>query len=415
MPLFDSLFSKPAPTSSVPSIGAVGASVGAAVGAASRRVKLPNFGRNLFPGLQAHQLYIIIGAASLSSLLLLRSVAGPAGSGTLKPIPSPRETLPPEVLRASPYPPDALEGARDVQTPYGSIRIYEWGPKQGKRVLLIHGMSTPSVSLSDLAHKLVKKGCRIMVFDLFGRGYSSAPDPRVYRYDSALYTAQISMALQSSSIAWSSFTLVGYSLGGAIAADFASYFPNLVRGLVLVAPGGLIRTKHIGWWSRFMYSPGSILPEFFVQRLVSRRLHNSPDLASTIEPEAHTIETGVRFNGVSLSESHGSVAEVIDWQLQHHRGFIPAFISSIRYAPIHEQHERWNVIKENIEKKHGHLKEVWFVLGEMDPVVVAEELMEDARSVLGEENARFRVVKGVGHEIATERADEIVRVVNRVL
>ncbi|KAF1846861.1 alpha/beta-hydrolase [Cucurbitaria berberidis CBS 394.84] len=413
MPLFDSLFSKsPPPTSS---IGAVGASVGAAVGAATQRVKLPGFGRHLLRGMQAHQFYIIVGAASISSLLLLRSVAGSSHSRTLKPIPSPREVLPPEVLRASPYPPDALDGARDVETPYGSIRVYEWGPKDGKRVLLIHGMSTPSVALSDLAHKLVKKGCRVMVFDLFGRGYSSAPDPRVYRYDSALYIAQISMALQSSPIGWSSFAIVGYSLGGAIAADFASYFPNLVRGLVLVAPGGLIRTNHIGWLSKFIYSPGGILPEFFVNRLVSSKLHKNPELASTIEPDAQAVETGVRFNGVSLSESHGSVAEVLDWQLQYHKGFIPAFISTMRYAPLHNQHDRWGVIRENIERKQGRLKEVWFVLGEMDPVVVAEELMEDAKNVLGEELARFRLVKGVGHEVATERADEIVRVVSRVL
>ncbi|CAO2649207.1 Nn.00g065920.m01.CDS01 [Neocucurbitaria sp. VM-36] len=417
MPLFDSLFSKspPPPTSSVPSIGAVGASVGAAVGAATQRFKLPNLGKNLFRDLQAHQLYIIIGAASLSSLLLLRSVAGSSQSGIFKPIPSPRETLPPEVLRASPYPPNALEGARDVETPYGNIRVYEWGPKDGKRVLLIHGMSIPSVALSDLAHKLVKKGHRVMVYDLFGRGYSSAPDPRVYRYDSALYIAQISMSLQSSPIHWSSFTIVGYSLGGAIAADFTSYFPNLVRGLVLVAPGGLLRTNHIGWRTRFMYSQRTILPEFFVRGLVSRRLHSSPELASTIEPDAQGAETGVRFNGVSLSESHGSVTEVLDWQLQHHQGFIPAFISSMRYAPIHEQHHRWGIIRENIERKQGRLKEVWFVLGEMDPVVVPEELMEDAKNVLGEEHARFRLVKGAGHEVATERADEIVRVVGRVL
>ncbi|KAJ4366762.1 hypothetical protein N0V83_007287 [Neocucurbitaria cava] len=417
MPLFDSLFSKspPPPTSSVPSVGAVGASVGAAVGAVTQRVKLPNLGKNLFRDVQAHQLYIIIGAASLSSLILLRSVAGSTSPRVPKPIPSPREVLPPEVLRASPYPPNALEGARDIDTPYGSIRVYEWGPKEGKRVLLIHGMSTPSVALSDLAHKLVKKGCRVMVFDLFGRGYSSAPDPRVYRYDSALYISQISMALQSSSISWSPFVVVGYSLGGAIAADFASYFPNLVRGLVLVAPGGLIRTNRIGWRSKFLYSPGSILPEFFVHGLVSRRLHYKPDLASTIEPDAQIVEPGVRFNGVNLSESHGSVTEVLDWQLQHHKGFVPAFISSIRYAPIHEQHHRWGVIKDNIDKKQGRLREVWFVLGELDSVVVADEIMEDAKNVLGDENARFRLVKGVGHEVATERADEIVRVVTRVL
>lgn len=191
MPLFDSFFAKeapPPPSSSVPLVGSAVASVGTAIGAASKRVKLqvpnlgaiklPNFARNLFRDLQAPHWYLVVGAASISSLLLLRSVVTSSsyGSGTFKPIPSPRETLPPEVLRASPYPPDALEGARDVQTPYGSIRVYELGPKDGKRVLLIHGISTPSVALSDLAHKLVRKGCRVM---LFGRSSPCLSDARL--------------------------------------------------------------------------------------------------------------------------------------------------------------------------------------------------------------------------------------------
>lgn len=136
------------------------------MGAATERVKLPDFGRKLFHGLHTPHLYLIIGAASLSGLFVVQSLARSSGLGDLKPIPSPRQTLPPEVLRASPYPPNALEGARDMQTPYGSIRIYEWGPKDGKRVLLIHGMSTPSVALGDLAHKLVKRGCRVMLFGM---------------------------------------------------------------------------------------------------------------------------------------------------------------------------------------------------------------------------------------------------------
>lgn len=251
----------------------------------------------------------------------------------------------------------------------------------------------------------------LILIDLFGRGYSAAPDPNVYRYNSALYISQVSLCLQSSSIAWSSFAIVGYSLGGAIAADFASYFPNLVRGLVLVAPAGLIRSN-TSWRSRFIYS----LPEFLVQSFVSRRLRNDPDLASTINPDAaRANSTGVRFNGVSLSESHdSSSAEVVDWQLRHHKGFLPAFISSMRFAPIHDQQDRWAVLRDNMERKHG-LKEVWFVLGEMDPVIDAEDFMEDAKNVLGEEHAKFRLVKGVGHEVATERAEDIVRVLGRVL
>lgn len=61
---------------------------------------------------------------------------------------------------------DVLPGARDVSTPYGSIRVYEWGPEDGHKVLLVHGISTPSVSLGGLAHSLVDRGCRVMLYDL---------------------------------------------------------------------------------------------------------------------------------------------------------------------------------------------------------------------------------------------------------
>lgn len=67
-------------------------------------------------------------------------------------------------VEALPYPPDALPGGRDVATPYGTIRVYEWGPETGERVLFLHGISTPTVSLGDLGHELVGRGYRVMLF-----------------------------------------------------------------------------------------------------------------------------------------------------------------------------------------------------------------------------------------------------------
>jgi len=67
------------------------------------------------------------------------------------------------------YPPDALPGARDVTTPYGSIRVYEWGPEAGRKVLLVHGISTPCVALMDVADLLVERGCRVILFGTYVR------------------------------------------------------------------------------------------------------------------------------------------------------------------------------------------------------------------------------------------------------
>jgi hypothetical protein len=84
--------------------------------------------------------------------------------------PSPLKTLVPslslEEIKELPLPLDVFPGARDVATPYGSLRVYEWGPKDGTKVLLVHGITTPSLSLGGLAYALVDKGCRVMLFDL---------------------------------------------------------------------------------------------------------------------------------------------------------------------------------------------------------------------------------------------------------
>ena len=81
-------------------------------------------------------------------------------------IESPRNALPPTASEFAdlPYPPDVLPGARDVDSPYGSLRVYEWGPEEGRKVLFIHGISTPCIALGALAHGLVERGCRVMLF-----------------------------------------------------------------------------------------------------------------------------------------------------------------------------------------------------------------------------------------------------------
>lgn len=85
-------------------------------------------------------------------------------------IPSPRETLLPKLspqqAAALPYPPDLLPGARDVATPYGVMRVYEWGPKDGEKFLFIHGDTTPAPMLGLVAGDLVKRGCRVMIFGM---------------------------------------------------------------------------------------------------------------------------------------------------------------------------------------------------------------------------------------------------------
>lgn len=185
-------------------------------------------------------LYFAAGVASLSLFSLLHQslFSPPKNTKNAQTVPSPHEARPrllnPDVAESFPYPPAQtksfkIPGTRDVSTPYGAIRVYEFGPCQptatARRIIFLHGISTPSIALYPLAWHLAGQGCRVLLMDLFGRGWSGGP--RDLPYDGRLYTSQILMALASSEdrAGWfgEGFVVAGYSLGGGLAMDFASW------------------------------------------------------------------------------------------------------------------------------------------------------------------------------------------------
>ncbi|KAI1274357.1 alpha/beta-hydrolase [Xylaria sp. FL0933] len=326
-----------------------------------------------------------------------------------------------------PYPPDTLPGARDVETPYGSIRVYEWGPQDGERVLFVHGISTPVVALGDLGHEMVARGYRVMMFDLFGRGYSDAPNDLAY--DTRLFVTQLLLVLASSSIRWTpptGFHLVGYSLGGGLSVAFTRYFPHLVRSLTLIAPCGLIRRRHVGWRSWLYYNSG-LLPEVLVKRLVRRRIRPAArkpaDLVAAESSERVApvngdgdANGGAGFDSAAISRTrpHVTVASVVAWQVDHHEGFVMAFLSTIRNAPIYAPQEDWRALSRILQsRRHSGLRgpsgdaevaagleggKIFVVLGKDDGVIVMDEMIEDAHAVLGREGVEVVVLEG-GHEL----------------
>lgn len=110
----------------------------------------------------------IITATVVGTITALRFAHIALDHRTEQTVPSARATLLPRISKeeaaALDYPPDALPGGRYVDSPYGVIRVYEWGPEDGRKVLFVHGITTPCIALGALAQGLVNKGCRVMLF-----------------------------------------------------------------------------------------------------------------------------------------------------------------------------------------------------------------------------------------------------------
>ncbi len=308
------------------------------------------------------------------------------------------------------------------------MRVYEFGPETGDKVLMVHGISTSCQTLGPIATQLVARhGCRVMLFDLFGRGFSDGVGD--LPHDARLYVSQMLLALASSPLAWTGdggMDLVGYSLGGSIAAHFAAAFPRMVRRLVLLAPAGVIRAERFGSAARFIFQSGFV-PQRLLAAVTRRRLQqpiansssrkraavDPPPTVSPVELLAAEVDDPRDPDALSSSSVTASsrplnegVMAYVRWMISHHRGFVPAFMACIRAGPLTDQHDTYAALA---QRPRGS---VCVILGQDDEIIDLDDYTADALPLLGgPEHAGWHVVPG-GHDFPMTHADDALRVIS---
>ncbi|MCU1455336.1 MAG: alpha/beta hydrolase fold protein [Acidimicrobiales bacterium] len=127
------------------------------------------------------------------------------------------------------------EGIRQFVTIHGYRRAYVRSGS-GPAVLLLHGIGDNSDSWRDLIPELARDHT-VIAPDLLGHGRSDKPRAD---YSVAAYANGMRDLLDVLDV--DRVTIVGHSLGGGVAAQFAYQFPNRCERLVLVGSGGVGRT-----------------------------------------------------------------------------------------------------------------------------------------------------------------------------
>ncbi|RPA85663.1 alpha/beta-hydrolase [Ascobolus immersus RN42] len=305
-----------------------------------------------------------------------------------------------------PYPPDIYPGGEWLDTPYGTIRTYEFGPKNGKKVLFVHGISTPSIVARDLIWDLVEKGgCRVLIFDLFGRGWSDTP---YLPHDSRLYTSQILLVTRAAKADFSRFSIIGYSLGGGIAMSFASYFPKMIEDITLLAPAGLLRSTRIGLFTRLAYVgmlPGGI-EELLVRARVWFRASGANEGAESAKgSDGNAMPYDVRDRTKPID-----IPAIMKWQTSTHQGFFYSFASSFRHSPIYDRDEEWIKVANYLKRGEIGGKKVLMVMGEVDTVVDLGTL-EIAKKIMGEDRVKSVILKGVEHDLVAKNAPQVAEAI----
>jgi pimeloyl-ACP methyl ester carboxylesterase len=129
------------------------------------------------------------------------------------------------------------EGALSVQyrTIHGYRRAFVCAG-QGPAVLLIHGIGDSSDTWRPVLEEL-SKHYTVIAPDLLGHGRSEKP-----RADYSIAAYANGMRDLLSVLEIDRVTVVGHSLGGGVAAQFAYQFPDRCERLVLVGSGGVGRS-----------------------------------------------------------------------------------------------------------------------------------------------------------------------------
>ncbi|MEP5731537.1 MAG: alpha/beta hydrolase [Sulfitobacter sp.] len=254
------------------------------------------------------------------------------------------------------------------------VTHFEWhGPANGPVIVCIHGLTTPSFVWRGMTRALALSGYRVLTYDHFGRGFS---DRLAGVQDRKFFLQQLGELLAHEGVQ-DDLTLIGYSMGGAVATCFAATYPNRVKQLILLASAGtqplgkgLIRfikgTPLIGYWLVM-----AIYPTILRKALKAER--NVP----------------------------GSVPNINDLQLAEtkFRGFFPAVLASLR-----------GVLSEDLSADHKTIAAhdisvlaIWAQNDDLIPLSAVGRLAEWNR------DARQEVIDNAGHGLTYTHTDEVLR------
>ena len=221
---------------------------------------------------------------------------------------------------------------------------------------------------------LALMGFRVLTYDLYGRGYSDRPKGKQDRH---FFIGQLEELLAHEKVS-EEVTLIGYSMGGAIATVFAAKNVHMVRQLILIAPAGM----------------------GVVARGVVRFIARTPVIGDWLMLAAYpsVLRKGVR------AENFPEVGELQERELDY-QGFVPAVLASMR-----------GILSALLEKPHRKLREegvpvlaIWGRDDAVIPLSAMGKLAEWSR------NARQEVIEGAGHGVTYTHTEEVLEVIRREL
>lgn len=188
-----------------------------------------------------------------------------------------------------------------------------------------------------------------------------------------------------------------------------------MTSLVLLAPAGLIRAETFGVVTRFVFTAG-LVPERLLAAITKRRLQ--VPIAASARRNGNPSDTAVKDSisallteaadpkpaeGEEATPLEKRVLRYVHWMLNNHPGFVPAFMSCIRDAPLVGQHDAWRKLA--LREKGSTV----VILAKSDEIIDPEDYAADALPLIGgRERVVWTLVPG-GHDFPMTHPRETLR------
>ena len=260
-------------------------------------------------------------------------------------------------------------GARQRARLHGRELAYRELPGIGTPVLLIHGMGSSSETWVDIPERLSAAGVHVVAIDLPGHGESSK-GPGDYSLGAMACTIRDLL----DHLGMERVHLVGHSLGGGIAMQFAYQFPERVDSMVLESSGGLGEEAFTGL--RAAALPGS---EFAIKWAINEK---------TLKGASWLGDKLGRF-GITPHALSPTALETVSWLGEQDRR--TAFLATLR-SVVSPKGQTVSAL-DKLHLMEG--RRILIIWGDKDPMIPMKH-GENAHYLLPE--SRFVVFPGAGHE-----------------
>ena len=260
------------------------------------------------------------------------------------------------------------------------VTHFQWlGPARGPVVVCVHGLTTPSPVWYAIAEGLARLGYRVLVYDLYGRGFSDAPRGA---QTGDFFAQQLSDLLDHQDLR-EDVTLMGYSMGGSIATHFTALNPDRVRRLILLASAGAwLREDRLTEWARMIPFFGDWLHSVIIARRERRALRGQ--LTRTFD-----IKGIVQ---VQLAEFDS-------------RGFLRSVLSSRRHMLAETQEDAHRTIGRAGVPVVG----IWAEKDEIIPLKSLGTMTQWNRAI------RQEVIEGAKHDVGYANSADVIDILAAVL